>query len=208
MPIKLLSSDPMYFFLWLLAIIMSFTVHEFSYAWAGWLQGDRTAHDAGRLNLNPFNHIDWMGFILIVLAGFGWAKPTPFNPYNLRNQKWGPVIIAGAGPLSNIVFAIFMAGTARFVLQFIGLEFDNLLITFLLLLTQVNVSLALFNLLPIPPLDGSRWVTWWLADRRPDLVMQLEQYGIWILLGILLFADTWLLQATHWCYELILGLFF
>ena len=97
MGISTLFSDPITFILWLVAIVTALTVHEFSHALAGKLQGDPTAELEGRLNLNPLSHIDWLGLVMLVFVGFGWAKPTPFNPYNLKLKKWGSAIVALAG---------------------------------------------------------------------------------------------------------------
>ncbi len=183
-PLSLLSASPTLFLLWVLAIIISLTVHECAHALAGYLQGDRTAEQEGRLSLNPLRHIDLMGFVLLLVAGFGWAKSTPFNPYNLKNQKLGPILIALAGPLSNALMVLVFSVALWIVDNFTHLPGDNLMVMLFFLLIQINVMLGVFNLIPIPPLDGSRVLFWWLADKRPDIVQWLERYGMFVLFGL------------------------
>lgn len=140
-----------------LIITMSAVFHEYFHAWtANWL-GDPTAKNEGRLTLNPIPHLDLMGTViipLVLLFGFGgfigWAKPVPFNPYNLRNQKIGPALVGVSGPLANFILAVIFGLSLRFFAISPNLAF------FLALIVYVNIFLGLFNLLPIPPLDGSK----------------------------------------------------
>ena len=192
-------------------LIYSIILHEVSHGiMALWL-GDKTAKYAGRLTANPLKHIDpWMTlivpFFMLVLSGgrfaFGGAKPVPFNPYNLKNQKWGPTLIALAGPISNIVLAILAALIASFIDLPYLTKFDiiqnfnnwseaSLLITnsfqaiFFELLIMVifwNVLLAFFNLIPIPPLDGSK-VIYAIFNIKTETLILLEQFGFVILLA-------------------------
>lgn len=184
---SLFEQSPLYFLLWALAIVLATTVHEFSHALSGFLQGDHTAEDAGRLTLNPLAHIDWFGFIAFLLIGFGWAKPTPFNPYNLKYKRFGPALVALAGPISNLLFAVIIAIALRALNSIAPLAPDNLMVVFFFFIIEVNVILAIFNLLPIPPLDGSRILYTFLIDKRPDIIMTIERYSIFILIGILIF---------------------
>jgi Zn-dependent protease len=149
----------------LLAMLISLSVHEYCHGLAAYLMGDETAKRMGRLTLNPAAHIDPIGTLLIpflgALSGFplmGWAKPVPYNPYNLKYPKWGPVIVALAGPLSNFVGAIVYVLILKGVIVFFGLGFTNLLVIFLASLVAINVVLGVFNFIPIPPLDGSNMV--------------------------------------------------
>ena len=154
----------------IIILIFSVVIHEVSHGWAAYSLGDNTAKYAGRLNLNPFNHLEWFGsFILPVMSYFlggfiiGWAKPVPFNPYNLRNQKWGEAIVAVAGPASNICLALFFGLLIRFgVLSQFGQAFVYIAST----IVFINLILATFNLVPIPPLDGSKI----LFSLNPDRV--------------------------------------
>jgi len=167
------------------AILIALTFHEFSHALAAYFLGDQTAKRMGRLSLNPLVHLDPIGFLALVLIGFGWGKPVPFNPYNLRYPKWGSTMVAAAGPISNILMvAIF--GT---ILKFVGpiLPAGNLLIEFLVLLVELNLILCLFNLIPIPPLDGSKFLLSALAAPKYFKTrFFLETRGPLLLLGFIL----------------------
>ncbi len=137
-------------------LIMSVVVHEVSHGFVAYLLGDPTAKFAGRLTLNPIKHIDPVGSILVPIvtsfAGFtfGWAKPVPYNPYNLQAGKWGPGIVAAAGPLSNLLLAVIFGTVLRLHLV------TGPATLILTLIVFVNIILAVFNLIPLPPLDGSK----------------------------------------------------
>ncbi len=138
-------------------VIMSAIFHEYAHAWMAMYLGDPTAKNAGRLTLNPIVHIDPFGtimlpLILMLTGGFfiGYAKPVPFNPYNLRDQKYGPAKVAAAGPASNLIIALILSTALRFM------ALDPLWVVTISLIIYVNIILALFNLIPIPPLDGSK----------------------------------------------------
>lgn len=156
MPITLLYQNPLYFLAWVAAILTALTVHEFSHALAAYFLGDQTAKRMGRLTLNPVAHLDPVGFLALVLVGFGWGKPVPFNPYNLRYPKWGSAMVAAAGPISNIISVIVFGLILKYTQPLLGQ--GNLLIEFLTLLVVLNLVLCLFNLIPIPPLDGSKFL--------------------------------------------------
>lgn len=153
--LTLLFSSPPLALAWILAILFSLTIHEFSHALVGKLKGDHTAEREGRLTLNPMAHLDLFGFIPLLLFGFGWAKPVPFNPYNLKNPKWDSVLIALAGPGSNLIIAAVCSVAFRVLLEG-GLSPYSLLTAFLFFLILLNLFLALFNVIPIAPLDGSK----------------------------------------------------
>jgi len=154
--LNLLFGSPAVAIAWLAAILISLTVHEFSHAWMSKYRGDRTAEREGRLTLNPIPHIDPVGLIPLLLFGFGWAKPVPFNPYNLKDPKWDSVRVALAGPASNLILAFFSAVILR-LLVWIGFVTElNLLVIFLFLMVLLNLFLFFFNLIPIHPLDGSK----------------------------------------------------
>jgi len=209
---------------YLLTLIYSVIIHEVSHGMVALWLGDLTAKYADRLNLNPLKHIDPFGSVILPLLlvistgfAFGWAKPVPYNPYNLRNQKWGPVAVALAGPASNIFLALIAAIVAKLLPltllmktdileRFIGvisgrgdfLERFSLLATalsgslasiffgLLLLVIFWNVVLACFNVLPVPPLDGSK-LLYALMPIRERTMFFLEQYGLFILIFIIFF---------------------
>ncbi len=152
--LNILLSSPSLALVWVAAIFASLTIHEFFHALVGSWRGDKTAEREGRLTLNPFAHIDLFGLVAMLLFGFGWAKPVPFNPYNLKNPKWDSVLIALAGPGSNLVLALISAIAFRLVAGSLGA--GNLLTVFLFLLILLNLFLLLFNIIPIHPLDGSK----------------------------------------------------
>lgn len=176
------------------AMIVSLSVHEFSHALAAYLQGDHTAERAGRLSLNPASHVDPVGTVLIPLIGafsglpvFGWAKPVPYNRYNLRDQKWGPTWVALSGPGSNLVMALLSAVLLRLAISFLQVTPDNLLALFLQFLVIVNVALCIFNLIPIPPLDGANiWSPFLEKPQHRELYLFLHTKGYYILFGLII----------------------
>ncbi|MBI4407711.1 MAG: site-2 protease family protein [Candidatus Kerfeldbacteria bacterium] len=196
---QLLTESPLLILPWVVAVLLSIGWHEFSHALAGYWQGDDTAQRAGRLTANPFAHIDWMGFGLILLVGFGWGKPTPFNPYNLKFRKWGSTVVALAGPAANFVMAAIALSIYR-GLGYTALSWtgsSNLLEVFLLFMAELNIMLGVFNLIPIPPLDGSKLLYALLGPSRQQLINRLEAQGPWLLLILILFGQgilSWLIQ--------------
>jgi Zn-dependent protease len=164
-------------------------VHEFSHVLAARLQGDDTGERMGRLTLNPLAHIDILGFAMLLFAGFGWGKPAPYNPYNLKFRRWGDVFVSLAGPLSNLVSIIVFGLVARFLAPSLGVA--NLFIQFLDFLILINIVLLVFNLIPIPPLDGSQLLFHILPNRWHHIKVYLAKNGPWILL-MLIIADNFL----------------
>lgn len=171
-------------------LIFSVVIHEVSHGYAAYLLGDPTAKYAGRLTLNPIKHLDPWGSVIIPLllvvsgAGiiFGWAKPVPYNPYNLKDQRKGPALVGAAGPLSNLALAIF-AGIGMRILYVIG-NSNGLFFQILLIVVTINILLLVFNLLPIPPLDGSK-LLYSILPISEHTKMVLDQYGFVFLLAIL-----------------------
>lgn len=174
-------------------LIMSVIAHEVSHGYAAALLGDPTARLAGRLSLNPVKHIDPIGSVVVpflsyMLGGFifGWAKPVPYNPYNLKDQRWGPLVVAAAGPLMNIVIAIVFGLLVRFATP-LGIANDAFY-SLAIMIVFINVLLALFNLIPIPSLDGSKILSAFLPSRYLSFMASLEQYSFFVvIIFILLF---------------------
>lgn len=163
-------------------IFVAFPVHEFAHAAAAVALGDNTPRYQGRYTLNPLAHIDPVGAILLALTGFGWAKPVQWNPRNITiDRKLGSIIVAFAGPLSNLLLAIIGALLVRFVQT-------DLMFSFLLNFIQINVLLFVFNLIPIPPLDGSHILFALLPGNNINLQMQLGRYGFLLLMAVIFFA--------------------
>ncbi len=180
--LQLLSISPLYFFIAVFAIIVALSVHEFSHALGAYLMGDKTSQYAGRLTLNPLAHIDWMGFVLLLVVGFGWGKPVPFNVYNLRNNRWGQAIIAACGPLSNFLIVILSFGILYLLENIFGFSLENLLMQFLNYLLGISFVLGVFNLIPIPPLDGSKVFFSFLPKSAAPIIDFLESRGTFILI--------------------------
>ncbi len=177
-----------------LALIISLVVHEYLHALVGYLLGDETAKRMGRLTLNPFAHADLVGTILLPLMAIfshfpviGWAKPVPFNPYNLRDQKWGPTLVALAGPFANFAMAGIFLGALKALLVLAHMPVYNLLVIFLGYLVLINVVLGVFNFIPVPPLDGSKLLSALLdAPKYRRFLYVLETRGPIILLVIIM----------------------
>lgn len=164
-------------------VLVAFPIHEFAHAMAAFQLGDSTARLFGRLTLDPRAHLDPMGAILLLVAGFGWAKPTPVNPYNLRGGRSGEAIVAFAGPASNLVLATAAAIPLRFIFAS-GMDVPAVVVNTLVILVSLNLLLMVFNLIPIPPLDGSK-VLFALMNRQTEMRWRpvLEQYGFLILIA-------------------------
>ena len=169
-----------------LVLLVALPFHEFSHALAAFRLGDPTAKYMGRLTLNPLAHLDPLGSLLILFAGFGWAKPTPYNPYNLQGGRSGEAIVGFAGPASNLVLATAAALPLRYIAATnLNVPFEVVEVLFLFL--QINVILMIFNLVPIPPLDGSKVLFAFLDPQTEHQVRPvLEQYGFLILIAAML----------------------
>jgi len=163
-------------------LLFALVFHEFSHGWVANKLGDPTAKHQGRLTLNPLAHLDPFGSMMILFVGFGWAKPVPVDSRYLANPRTDMMKIAFAGPASNLLLA-FIGGMLIRVTGYMG-PLTSMLIIF----TQINISLAVFNMIPIPPLDGSQIFSGIMLQRNPQLVMKLQMYGPQILLGLILFG--------------------
>jgi Zn-dependent protease len=204
--------DPIIFIIKIAILLMSVVIHEVSHGLIANRLGDPTAKYAGRLTLNPIKHLDLWGSLVIplflILAGspflFGYAKPVPYNPNNLRDKKWGPAKVAAAGPIANLIIALVFGLTLRFV------PFTNTL--FVQNLTQVfsyivflNLLLAVFNLVPIPPLDGSKVVAAILPYKFQRAIEGMERYGMILVIFFIFFLFQYLMPVILWLFRLIAG---
>lgn len=200
--LDLLRQDPVSFILvigiGLAGLIIGFTVHEFSHALTAHMQGDDTARRMGRLTVNPVKHIDLLGFLLLLIVGFGWAKPVQVDPYNLRGGRLGMSLVAFAGPLSNFILAFVLGFVFRFdllpvVIQTRGISGVEEILGFAAFLAIFfNLILGIFNLIPLPPLDGSKVLGGLLPRALYEPYLRFERYG-WIpligLIGVNLFLS-------------------
>lgn len=203
-PLELLGSDPLVFVLLAVALIFAIALHEYGHALAADLQGDRLPRAMGRLSLNPARHLDPLGTLFIFLVGFGWGKPVEFRPQALSSKRFGAAIVALAGPIMNLLLAIAAAfayvwlfGTAALsseVLVSRGGELSDAMQVFLRIFLDLNVLLAVFNLVPVPPLDGSRLLTIFLPPGKQKIVFFLDRWGFVLLLGLLIFGGFALFQ--------------
>jgi len=179
----------------IIGLLIAFTIHAACHAFIAYRLGDPTAKRLGRLSLNPVAHLDPLGTLMILVSGFGWGKPVPVNPYNLRRPggRLGMGLVAAAGPLSNLLAAYVFAAPLRAGLFLASLRSPSLWIPsagqVLLTIVQLNVLLAVFNLLPIAPLDGFKVAVGILPPRWAYAWAQTERYGPLILLFLILFGS-------------------
>ncbi|MFA5133430.1 MAG: site-2 protease family protein [Patescibacteria group bacterium] len=187
MPISTLFSNPLFFIAWIAAILLTLALHEFAHAYVAHRLGDDTARDAGRLTLNPLAHVDLLGLFMLVLIGFGWGKPVPVNQYDLKYKKWGNALVSLAGPAANLIGILFFGAVLKMILMFTSLSPANLLVQFVNILIIINIILMIFNLIPIPPLDGSKLLFTVLENPKYDRIkMRLQVQGPLILIGLIL----------------------
>ncbi len=190
---------------------MSFVIHEVSHGFMAEHFGDKTARFAGRLTLNPIKHLDLFGSILLpallVISNspflIGWAKPVPYNPNNLTNRKWGTIAVAGAGVLANFLIAILFGIILRISQGMnVPVGFDFIITSIVL----VNLSLGIFNLVPIPPLDGSKILFSLLPDSFHEVINFLERYSLILVIVFVVFLSNFLYPILAFLYHLITGL--
>jgi len=175
--------NPFDFIFTTISLVIAITIHEFSHAWTADRLGDPTPQLQGRLTLNPLAHLDPLGTIMLFLVHFGWGKPVQFDPYNLRNPRRDAAFISIAGPIANIILAVIAAVVVR-AIPLIDTTF-SIWVGFLQTLVVINVVLAIFNLIPIHPLDGFKIVGGFLSPQQAHDWYQLERYGMIFLLFLL-----------------------
>lgn len=167
----------------LVSVFLCLTVHETCHGVAAYALGDPTAKRMHRLSLNPLRHIDWFGLAMMVLCGFGWAKPVPVDPRYFKKPKEGMALTALAGPVSNFVLAVVLMLGARVIYNHVSYtELWQQVFTFLLNTAVLSIGLGLFNLIPLPPLDGSKVLGALLSDRAYFTLMRYERYGMLVLI--------------------------
>ncbi len=205
-----MQADPLFALFQGIILIFSIVIHEVSHGYMAESLGDPTARYAGRLTLNPLKHIDPFGSVILPLLTFftggvifGWAKPVPFNPYNLRNGRKGEAMVAFAGPLSNLAIAGFFSLIIRLNGTFFVLSQKPL--DLLRLVVLINLVLPIFNLIPIPPLDGSRILFFFLPARFERLRAFLERYSLFLLLIIILFLWNYVAVIVGLVFRLFTG---
>jgi Zn-dependent protease len=192
-------------------LIFSVVIHEVSHGYAALIQGDVTAKYAGRLTLNPIKHLDPIGsvfvpIILSLIPGgliFGWAKPVPYNPYNLRNKRWGEVFVAAAGPASNVFIALIFGLLIRFSET---LHLPNSFVELSLTVVLINIVLTIFNLVPIPPLDGSKILFGFFPQKTIKIKDFFNRYSLIILLFFIFFLWKYLDPVILFVVEIFTGI--
>ena len=188
-------------------LILSVVIHEVAHGYAAYKLGDSTAHRAGRLSLNPLVHLSWFGSVflpfLLISSGspvvFGYAKPVPYNPYNLSNRRWGELIVALAGPASNLVLALIFGLLLRS-----GMIINPQILDIFVSIVIVNLALMVFNLVPIPPLDGSK-ILYSLFPEKQEIRNFLEKNSLVLVLVFIFFGWRYVAPAVYGLFNLIVG---
>jgi Zn-dependent protease len=183
--LKLLTTDPLAFALVTIPLLFSVIIHEVAHGWVAYRMGDPTAKWSGRLTLNPLSHLDPIGTLMLFLAGFGWAKPVPVNFNNLSDKRKGLLFVSSAGVLANILLAFLsMLFIRLFSASSSGIA-AILIYKVCTVVAYINTTLAALNLIPIPPLDGSKILMGIVWKRTPYFLTRLEPYGFFVIIGFL-----------------------
>ncbi len=187
--------DPQYLMIFIPTVLLSISVHESAHAASAFHFGDDTASLQGRISLNPIRHLDPMGALAFAIVGLGWAKPVPVNPARLRNMWRDSMLVSLAGPVSNFVLAglliaatwLMLLGTSvdDMLMRWDSNDIDVTIAKFLLMGVRLNLALGFFNLVPIPPLDGSHVLEWILPEKWAEQYARIGAYGIFLLLGFI-----------------------
>ncbi len=181
--LNLLLKDPLGFIIIAIPLLYAVIFHELAHGWVAYRLGDPTAKSLGRLSLNPLRHLDPMGTLMLFLVGFGWARPVPVNFGYLRNRRRDMILVSGAGIITNM----FLAFCALFTLQLLSLPLSGLAGKLLYVFARINIILAAFNLIPLPPLDGSKILMGFAPPGVQQSLFRIERYGLLILI-VLLFS--------------------
>ena len=208
------STDPMG---WLMdkvlivpGIIIGLTFHEFAHAWVAYKCGDQTPKLQGRVTLNPLAHIDWMGLAALFFVGFGWGQPVQIDPYQFKNRRRDELLVALAGVAMNFLLAILFSFVAKAVLSIVGWNwlstgFGNGIWMMILYIIQINLVLMIFNLIPVPPLDGFNIIAQIFNFGNTETYWRIYQYGNWILVALIVFGVTgWIITpCVNFLYNLL-----
>ena len=179
--LSLLMKDPLSFILIAIPLLYAIIFHELAHGWVAYRMGDPTAKNLGRLSLNPIRHLDPMGTIMLFLVGFGWAKPVPVNFANLRDRRKGMMLVASAGIVMNMILAF----SALFLSRLLSVPESSMPAVVLHIFAKINIILAAFNLIPIPPLDGSKILLGFAPPNIQAYLLRLERFGFLIVIGLL-----------------------
>jgi Zn-dependent protease len=179
--LKLLTKDPLAFALVAIPLLFSVIIHEVAHGWVAYRMGDPTAKWLGRLSLNPLKHLDPVGALMLFLVGFGWAKPVPVNFDNISDKRKGLIFVSSAGIVANILFAFF----ALLFIRLFSTSSSGIAVILVHFVVQINITLAALNLIPIPPLDGSKILMGIVSERTRYFLARLEPYGFFIIIGFL-----------------------
>jgi Zn-dependent protease len=206
--LKLLTNDPLAFALAAIPLLFSIIIHEVAHGWVAYRMGDPTAKWSGRLTLNPLKHLDPIGTLMLFLAGFGWARPVPVDINNIPNRRKGLLFVSSAGILANILFAF----VALLFLRLFSASSSGISTLLVYKVCQsvayINITLASLNLIPIPPLDGSKILMGILWRRTPYFLTRLEPYGFFIIIGFLYLGIlNPLIGLFGWAIVTLIGIF-
>jgi len=179
--LNLLLKDPLGFILIAIPLLYSIIFHELAHGWVAYLMGDPTAKSLGRLSLNPLKHLDPIGTIMLFIFGFGWAKPVPVNFNQLRDRHKGMILVSAAGIITNMLLAFI----ALFLSRLLSLSPSSMPAVLLYYFAQINIILAAFNLIPLPPLDGSKILMGFASPNVQNFLFRIERYGFFIIIALL-----------------------
>ena len=179
--LNLLLKDPLSFILIAIPLLYSIIFHELAHGWVAYLMGDPTAKSLGRLSLNPLKHLDPIGTVMLFIFGFGWAKPVPVNFNQLRDRHKGMILVSAAGIITNMILAFI----ALFLSRLLSLAPSSMPAVLLYYFAQINIILAAFNLIPLPPLDGSKILMGFASPNVQNFLFRIERYGFFIIIALL-----------------------
>jgi Zn-dependent protease len=179
--LNLLLKDPLAFIIIAIPLLYAVIFHELAHGWVAYRMGDPTAKSLGRLTINPLKHLDPMGTLMLFLFGFGWAKPVPVNPNLLQDRRWGMILVSAAGIITNM----FLAFCALFLYRLLSPSPSGIAAQLLYYFARINILLAAFNLIPLPPLDGSKILMGFAPPGVQKFLYSLERYGLFIIIALL-----------------------